>query len=111
MGGWGWSPRVMQNLDPGAPHTVTTPTGNSVQTSVTRRSVAYTAKVSWCSVDDSKDGYGTHSGSITWCSDSGTTGLTDPQPEGFKRATATSTYALNGNSKTVTQTVTFSATG
>ena len=111
IGASGWFTPVMQNLDPGAPHTVTTPSGNSVQTTVTRRSVAYTAKVSWCSVDDSKDGYGTHSVSITWCSDSGTTGLTDPQPEDFKRVTATITYSVNGNSKTVTQTVTFSATG
>jgi Tfp pilus assembly protein PilV len=111
IGSAGWITPALQNLDPGAPHTVTTPTGASVQTTVARRGVTYTATVSWCSVDDSKDGYGTHSGSITWCSDSSTTGTADSAPEDLKRVTAQIDYSINGNSQTLKQTVTFSATG
>src|SRR5205085_2751126 len=64
------------------------------------------------SVDDSKDNYSTHSGSINWCGDSTTTTPTgDPAPEDLKRVTTSLAYSINGNAKTLSQTVTFSATG
>src|SRR5918911_756065 len=66
--------------------------------------------VSWCSVDDPKDGYGPHSSSVSWCSDSTTTG-SEGTPEDMKRVTATITYTVAGKSKTLTQLVTFAATG
>src|SRR2546425_7130623 len=107
IGSAGWLTPAMQGLNGGS-GSVTTPSSSSLQTTVTRRSVTYTAAVSWCSVDDSKDSYGAHSASISWCSDSTTTGSADPAPEDMKRVTATIAYSVNGNSPTLTQTVTFS---
>src|SRR5436309_722722 len=113
VGSSGWITPSLQNLsnDTNSTNTVTTPNTHSAQTSLTRRKISYTANVSWCSVDDSKDSYGTHSSSINWCSDSTTTGTGDSAPEDLKRVTATITYSINGNAKTLSQTVTFSATG
>lgn len=114
ISGSGWIAPKMVALQGGS-GTVTTPTTTSVQTTVTRRGITYTANLSWCSLDDSKDGTGSHPSSIggvpvTWCSDSATSPPGDSAPEDFKRVTATISYTAGG-SKTIRETVTFSATG
>src|SRR5438270_2836189 len=111
IGTAGWLTPQMQQLDPGAPHTVSSPNSNSLQTTVTRRGITYTATVSWCSLDDTKDGAGTHPASISWCSDTPAPGSTDSAPEDMKRVTAQVDYSVNGQSQTLKETVTFSATG
>src|SRR5207253_10472557 len=97
VGASGWITTSLANLsnDSSSTNTVTTPTSSSVQATLRRRNISYTATVSWCSVDDSKDGYGTHSGSINWCSDSTTTGTGDTAPEDLKRVTASIAYSVN----------------
>lgn len=109
--GWITSPLANLSNDSGSTNTVTTPNSSTAQTTLTRRKISYTVAVNWCSIDDQKDGYGPHSSSITWCSDSTTTGSGDIKPEDMKRVTATVTYSVNGNAKTLSETVTFSATG
>src|SRR5918911_921380 len=104
-----WLTPAMSTIDGGS-GTVTTPSTSSLRTTVTRRGFSYTATVSWCSVDDGKDGYGPHSNSVSWCSDSTQTG-SEGTPEDMKRVTATITYTVAGKSKTLTQLVTFAATG
>src|SRR5437764_8275759 len=115
IGSTGWITNAMAGLsnDSNSTNTVTAPNSSSVRTTLARRKIPYTATVSWCSVDEGppKDNYGPHSSSITWCSDSTATGSGDPTPEDLKRVTASITYSINGNAKTLSQTVTFSATG
>ena len=53
---------------------------------VKRRGIDYTVDVSVCSVDDPKDGLGSHAG-VTFCADSSATGTADPQSRDFKRVT------------------------
>src|SRR5436309_2438061 len=83
-----WFNPTLQGLSGGS-GSATNPDSHSAQTTLTRRGITYTATVSWCSVDDSKDGYGTHLASVTWCSDSTSTGTADSLPQDFKRITAT----------------------
>ena len=109
IGTSGWLTPQMQALNGGS-GTVTTPATANLSTTVTRRGIGYTATVSWCSVDDSKDGYGPKSSSVTWCSDSTTVG-TDASPEDMKRVTVQVDYTRYGRTYTVKQTVTFAATG
>src|SRR3989442_134390 len=52
-----WLNPTLQGLSGGS-GSVTNPDSHSAQTSVSRRGYSYTAAVSWCAVDDSKDGYG-----------------------------------------------------
>ena len=105
-----WLNPTMQGLSGGS-GSVTNPDAHSAQTTVSRRGYSYTANVSWCTLDDSKDGYGTHLGSVTWCSDSSSTGTADSLPQDFKRISATITYSQGGQSRTVSETITMSATG
>jgi Tfp pilus assembly protein PilV len=105
-----WLNPTLQGLSGGS-GSATNPDSHSAQTTVTRRGIAYTATVSWCSVDDSKDGYGTHLSSVTWCSDSSSTGTADSLPQDLKRITATITYSQAGVSRTLSETLTMSATG
>ena len=51
--------------------------------------LTFTVSVSECSVDDSKDGYGVHDPSMTWCG--ATTGVADSAPEDYKRVSVTIT--------------------
>src|SRR5919197_5517803 len=91
---------------------VTNPSASSQQTTVTRRGVAYTTKVSWCSVDDSRDGYGTHGASVSWCSDSGSTGSSDAAPQDLKRVSVDLSYSLQGKPQPkLTESLTISASG
>ena len=105
-----WLNPTLQGLSGGS-GSVTNPDSHSAQTSVSRRGYSYTAAVSWCAVDDSKDGYGTHLAAVTWCSDSATTGTADSLPQDLKRITATITYSQGGTSRTLSETITMSATG
>jgi prepilin-type N-terminal cleavage/methylation domain-containing protein len=111
IGQSGWFTSTLQNA-PGGSGSVTFPATNSASTTVTRRKVSYTATVSWCSVDDNGDGYGTHGSSTAWCSGSGTTGTVDSQAEDFKRVSAAVSWTYKGVTQpTLTQTATFSSTG
>src|SRR5919201_1444297 len=100
----------MQTLQGGS-GSVSNPDSHSAQTTVSRRGYSYTALVSWCSVDDSKDGYGTPLSSVPWCSDSSSTGTADSLPQDLKRITATITYSQGGKTRTLAETITMSATG
>jgi prepilin-type N-terminal cleavage/methylation domain-containing protein len=111
VGQSGWFTSTLQNASGGS-GSVTFPATNSARTTVTRRKVSYTTTVSWCSLDDSGDGYGTHASSTAWCSGSGTTGTTDSQAEDFKRVSAAVSWTFEGVTQpTLTQTATFSSTG
>ena len=91
---------------------VTSPTPNSIRTTVTRSKVTYTATVSWCALDDSGDGYGDHSTGTSWCSGSTTAGTADGQAEDFKRVSVAVSWAFKGGAQnSVTQTSTFAFTG
>jgi prepilin-type N-terminal cleavage/methylation domain-containing protein len=110
IGAASWITPQMQALNGGS-GTVTAPTGASSRTTVTRRGISYTVTVSWCSVDDPKDGYGPKSGATSWCSDSGVVG-TEATPEDMKRVTATVDYNIGTRTQPqLKQSVTFSALG
>lgn len=111
VGQSGWFTSTLQNTVGGS-GSVTFPATNSASTTVTRRKITYTTTVSWCSVDDNGDGYGTHGSSTSWCSGSGTTGTADSQAEDFKRVSAAVSWTFKGVTQpTLTQTATFSSTG
>jgi Tfp pilus assembly protein PilV len=111
VGTSGWITSALTGLS-GRTGSVTFPNTNSAQTTVARRGVSYTVTTSWCSVDDSKDSYGAHAGSTTWCSDSATTGTADAQPEDFKRVITDITYSTRGVQQPVLEQVaTFGAGG
>jgi Tfp pilus assembly protein PilV len=95
----------------GSSGSVTAANGYTNQTTVTRRSTAYTVTLTWCSVDDTRDGYGNHDPSIKWCSDSAGTGTGDPQAEDFKRVAVHLTWTVNGAQRSLDQLATFGASG
>ncbi|HEX8160026.1 MAG TPA: hypothetical protein VF526_21815, partial [Solirubrobacteraceae bacterium] len=106
-----WFQPKLQALSGGS-GTVTTPNSYTQQTTATRRGTTYTIQTSWCSVDDSKDGYGAHSGAVHWCPDSASTGTSDGAPEDLKRVTQTIDYALGGTAQpTLVQTATVGPSG
>ena len=78
--------------------TTTTPGSWTVK----RRGVVYTISTPLCSIDDPKDGYGSHAGA-TYCADSATTGTADAQAEDFKRLTVDVSWAHNAGTKNVRQ--------
>jgi hypothetical protein len=91
---------------------VTAPTANTLQTAVVRRGTSFAVQASWCSLDDSKDGYGAHSASVSWCADSGTTGSSDIQPEDLKRVGLTLNWSVQGTAQpALVQTATFGSSG
>ena len=111
IGQAGWFQSELQGVSGGS-GTVSNPNSYSQQTTVTRRGITYTVTVSWCSVDDSKDGYGTHGASIRWCTDSSSTGTSDGSPEDLKRVTTTVNYSLKGVAQpAVVQTTTVGPAG
>lgn len=69
---------------------------------IKRRGILYTVTTSLCSVDDPKDGYGSHAGA-TYCADSSSMGTTDAQPEDFKRLTIDASWPRNSGTKSVRQ--------
>ena len=105
-----WMNTTMTNLE-GRTGAVQSPSTHAVTTTVTRRDVAYAVSVDTCSVDDAKDGYGPHSGSINWCSDSLNTTGTDAKAEDLKRVAVTLTWSENAKNYSIYQTATFSSTG
>jgi Tfp pilus assembly protein PilV len=114
IGQGGWLTTELTDLH-GRATAVTTPTTASFATTVARRGITYTTTVTWCSVDDTKDGQGpTHSASVNWCADSSGANYVaggDSSPEDMKRVTAKVDYTVNGRTRTLENTVTFSATG
>src|SRR4051812_1633204 len=78
---------------------------------VTRRGTTYTLNVDVCSVDDPKDGAGSHSGA-TFCANGGAAGTADTQPQDYLRVTADATWqAKSGQTRHVTQTSMISGRG
>ena len=90
---------------------VSSPNAYTNDTTVARRAMTYSVSVSWCSVDDSRDGHGVHDASIRWCADSPTTGVGDPQGEDFKRVSVRVGWTVNGKQEVLDQLATFSASG
>jgi hypothetical protein len=76
---------------------------------VVRRGITYTVALSECSIDDPKDGYGKHDS--TFCADSSTEGVEDPQPADLKRITVDVTWSARGRSPDVHQVATLTAAG
>jgi Tfp pilus assembly protein PilV len=109
VGGSNWFNQTLTNLE-GRSSNVVSPTSHSQRTEVTRRGYTYTVDVSTCSVDDSKDGYGSHSGG-SWCTDSPTTGTTDGAPADFKRVAVTTQWTKDSKTYALYQTATFSSAG
>jgi hypothetical protein len=90
---------------------VTTPSAYAERTVVARRGFTYTVTVTPCSLDDSRDGYGSHAGGTNWCSDSATTGSADGQPEDMKRVNASITWSVAGRTQTLDMTAGFGSAG
>lgn len=109
VGDSNWFVTTLTNVE-GRSSNVVSPTSHSHRTQVTRRGYTYTVDVATCSVDDSKDGYGAH-GSLNWCSDSGTSGTSDSQPEDMKRVAITTQWAKDDKTFNLYQTATFTSAG
>lgn len=109
VGGSNWFNSTLTNLE-GRSSNVVSPTSHSQRTEVKRRGYTYTVDVTTCSVDDSKDGYGAHSGG-NWCADSPTTGTSDGSPEDFKRVAVTTQWTKDSKTYALYQTATFSSAG
>ena len=78
---------------------------------VTRRSTTYTIVTDVCSVDDPKDGLGSHAGA-TFCSDTGAAGSGDASPQDFARVKVDVTWRSKGSAtRRVRQVVLVSAKG
>ncbi len=69
---------------------------------VKRRGITYSISTSVCSVDDPKDGYGSHAGA-TYCADSASTGTTDAQADDFKRLTVDASWSRNSGTRSLRQ--------
>ena len=95
----------------GGTGSVAAPNAYTNQTTIKRRSTTYAVTVTWCSVDDTRDGNGAHDASIRWCSDSTATGFADPQAEDFKRVAVRVGWSVNGRQGSLDQLATFSASG
>lgn len=84
---------------------------NGMRTQVSRRGYSYGVTVSWCSVDDTRDGYGSHASGVAWCPGGGT-GSADAQPQDLKRVTVRTSYNANGRTQPdLVQTATFGSGG
>ena len=105
-----WFNATLTALD-GRSSNVQSPTAHSAHTTVDRRGVTYSVDVDTCSVDDGRDGYGTHSGAVNWCTDSTSTAGADSAPEDLKRVAVTLGWSDNGKSFSIYQTATFSSAG
>lgn len=93
---------ALQPVVPGA----TIVASASVPTLQLSRSI-YTFQVAFtsiCSLDDSSDGYGSHSQAPasggSWCPDVAASGTTDPQPDDYKRVSVTVTPFIGGVAST-----------
>jgi Tfp pilus assembly protein PilV len=110
IGSANWFHATLQDL-PGRSSPVT---GNGWEpgTTVNRGGTSYEVSVRACSLDDSRDGHGTHSPSKRWCTDSTATGSSDSLPEDMKRVTVELSYSVGGKAQPrLTQTALFSSSG
>nr|MDQ3935236.1 hypothetical protein [Actinomycetota bacterium] len=111
IGSSNWFDSTLQNVSGGSGHVVS-PTAHSARTTVTRDKVDYLVEVDTCSVDDAKDGYGSHGSAAHWCTDSSGTAAADSQPEDMKRVAVTMSWTSpNGKAETLYQTATVGSTG
>ncbi len=111
LGGSGWFDSTLQSVQGGS-GSLTQPSTSSRQTTVSRRGTSYQTTVSWCSLDDSKDGYGPHAAGTAYCSDSTATGTADSQPEDMKRVKVELSWSVEGRPQpALVQIATFGAGG
>ncbi len=83
-----------------------------VRTQIKRRGYSYDVTVTWCSVDDKRDGYGSRAASVAWCPGGGPADSADSQPQDLKRVTVRTAYSADGRSQPdVVQTATFGSGG
>ena len=59
---------------------------------IERRGVSYEVAATVCSVDDTQDGIGSHSGTNLFCTDPTVTNPADGNPDDYKRAAVTVTW-------------------
>lgn len=84
---------------------------NGVSAKVNRRGFTYGVSVTWCTVDDGRDGYGSHPSGTAWCA-GGSTGTTDGQPQDLKRVIVRTSYKADGRTQPdLVQTGTFGSGG
>ncbi len=76
---------------------------------IVRRGFTYTVTANECSVDDGKDGYGTHDS--TFCADSNQTGTTDPNPVDLKRVTVNVSWNALHQNHSVQEVATLTSAG
>lgn len=69
-----------------------------------RREFTYTVSVTACSVDDPKDGLGSHGGSVTYCPESAATDTKDRNPDDYRRVTIALTWTHEQRQETARQT-------
>jgi len=90
---------------------VSAPNAYTNQLTLVRRSTTYAVTLTWCSVDDARDGYGSHDAGARWCSDSASAGTVDPQAADLKRVEVQIAWTANRAPMTLDQVATFSASG
>lgn len=110
VGDSNWIDGTLAGLSGGTGNVVS-PSSGTARTEVTRRGRTYLTTVDTCSVDDTKDGIKTSSGSVRWCSDSTTVGSGDAQPEDLKRVGVTTQWTEGAKSYSLYQASTFSSAG
>jgi Tfp pilus assembly protein PilV len=111
IGAVNWIDPALEGLN-GRTGNVTSPGPHEARVNVKRDEITYAIKVADCTVDEARDGYGGHSVAANWCSDSGTTGAADGQPEDLKRVAVEMTWtAPNGKVEELYQTATFGSGG
>lgn len=76
---------------------------------ITSRNVDYEVTVTVCSLDDTQDGLGPHTGPVTFCADSstlpaGTTTGPDRNPDDYKRVRVTLNWTTRETGQSITQT-------
>jgi hypothetical protein len=77
---------------------------------ISRRGITYTVTAEECAVDDPKDGYGKHAGTV-FCTDSQAEGTADAQPVDLKRITVKAEWSTAGKARSFKQVSTLSASG
>ncbi|HEX8741756.1 MAG TPA: hypothetical protein VF712_01355 [Thermoleophilaceae bacterium] len=110
IGGSNWLDVTLTGLS-GGTGKVVSPSSGAARTEVTRRGTTFTVTTQTCSVDDSKDGQKTSTGSVNWCSDSTAVGTGDAQPEDLKRVGVTSQWTEGAKTYTLYHASTFSSAG
>jgi hypothetical protein len=111
IGASNWIDATLASLD-GRSGNVSSPGPHEATVQVKRDQTTYSIVVDHCTLDDGRDGYGSHSVSAYWCPDSSGTGSADGQPEDLKRvAVRMSWTSPSGKAETLYQTATFSSGG